>query len=205
MRSSKLTSDYTARLIVATALVLVPASLIRAGNRAPIDTEHSTVTVVVGKSGVFRAFGDDHQIRGAVKQGFVDEDAHMVDILIDARGLRVLDPDTSQEHRDEIQSRMLGSDVLDANRFPDIHFTSEKAEGTDAGWTVHGELRLHGQVRPVTATVQHQANHYRGSVHLKQTDFGITPVAAAGGTVKVKDDVVVEFDVVTRGAFATGG
>jgi polyisoprenoid-binding protein YceI len=204
MRIWNLTPHHTARLIFATALMLVATAGIRAGSRTPIDTEHSTVTVVVGKSGVFRAFGDDHHIGGAVKQGFVDEDAHMVDILVDARGLRVLDPDASQEHRDQIQARMLGSDVLDANRFPDIHFASGKAEATEAGWTVHGQLQLHGQVRPVTATVQHQGNHYRGSIHLKQTDFGITPVAAAGGTVKVKDDVVVEFDIVTRGAFATG-
>jgi hypothetical protein len=30
---------------------------------------------------------------------------------------------------------------------------------------------------------------------LKQTDFGITPVTVAGGTVKVKDEVKIEFEI----------
>ena len=34
-----------------------------------------------------------------------------------------------------------------------------------------------------------------GSTSLKQTDFGITPISIAGGTVKVKDEVRIEFDV----------
>jgi hypothetical protein len=38
--------------------------------------------------------------------------------------------------------------------------------------------------------------HYRGSVPLKQTDFGITPVRIAGGAVKVKDEIKIEFDIV---------
>jgi len=38
-------------------------------------------------------------------------------------------------------------------------------------------------------------SRYRGSATLKQTDFGITPVTVAGGTVKVKNEVKVEFDI----------
>jgi hypothetical protein len=32
-------------------------------------------------------------------------------------------------------------------------------------------------------------------VTLKQTDFGITPVTVVGGTVKVKDEVKIEFEI----------
>jgi hypothetical protein len=32
-------------------------------------------------------------------------------------------------------------------------------------------------------------------VTLKQTDYGITPVKIAGGAVKVKDEIVIEFSV----------
>jgi hypothetical protein len=38
--------------------------------------------------------------------------------------------------------------------------------------------------------------HYRGSAALQQREFGITPVRFAGGTVKVKDEVKIEFDIV---------
>jgi hypothetical protein len=32
---------------------------------------------------------------------------------------------------------------------------------------------------------------------VRQSDFGMTPIRIAGGTVKVKDDVTIEFDIVT--------
>jgi len=35
---------------------------------------------------------------------------------------------------------------------------------------------------------------------LKQHDFGITPISIAGGTVKVRDELKVEFDIVVKSA-----
>jgi hypothetical protein len=35
---------------------------------------------------------------------------------------------------------------------------------------------------------------------VKQTEFGIQPVVAAGGLVKVEDDVTVSFRIVARAA-----
>jgi len=32
-------------------------------------------------------------------------------------------------------------------------------------------------------------------VRLKQRDFGIAPISIAGGTVKVKDEVLIEFEI----------
>jgi hypothetical protein len=32
---------------------------------------------------------------------------------------------------------------------------------------------------------------------LKQSEFGITPISLAGGTVKVKDEMKIDFDIVT--------
>jgi hypothetical protein len=40
--------------------------------------------------------------------------------------------------------------------------------------------------------------HYHGTAQLKQKDFGITPISLGGGTVKVKNELRVEFDVVGR-------
>jgi hypothetical protein len=36
---------------------------------------------------------------------------------------------------------------------------------------------------------------YKGNAKLKQTDFGIEPVSAGGGTVKVKDEIELEMDI----------
>ena len=37
---------------------------------------------------------------------------------------------------------------------------------------------------------------YHGETKLKQTDFGIQPVSVGGGTIKVKDELDVEFSIV---------
>jgi len=55
---------------------------------------------------------------------------------------------------------------------------------------------MHDKEQPVAVEVSLQDGHYRGSASLKQTAFGITPVSIAGGTVKVKDEVKIEFDIV---------
>jgi hypothetical protein len=41
-----------------------------------------------------------------------------------------------------------------------------------------------------------ESGHYRGSASFKQSEFGITPIRIAGGTVKVKDELKIEFDIV---------
>jgi len=60
---------------------------------------------------------------------------------------------------------------------------------------VHGNLALHGKDHLIAVEVTLKDERYRGSATLKQTDFGITPVTVAGGTVKVNDEVKVEFDI----------
>ena len=47
----------------------------------------------------------------------------------------------------------------------------------------------------MTVDVKEKSGHYTGHATLKQTDFGIEPVKVAGGAVRVKDEVQVEFDI----------
>jgi polyisoprenoid-binding protein YceI len=57
-------------------------------------------------------------------------------------------------------------------------------------------LTLHGKKQPVAVEVSLKDGHYRGSASFKQSSFGISPISIAGGTVKVKDEVKIEFDIV---------
>jgi polyisoprenoid-binding protein YceI len=66
----------------------------------------------------------------------------------------------------------------------------------DAHWEVQGNLNLHGKNQPVAVVVSLQAGHYLGSASFKQSNFGISPMRIAGGTVKVKDEVKIESDIV---------
>jgi polyisoprenoid-binding protein YceI len=162
-----------------------------------VDGPHSTMTVRVYKSGFLSAFGHNHEIRAPIQSGQVKESGSpSVEIRVDARKLRVLDPEASDSTRAQIQETMLGTQVLDADHFPEIRFQSTGVEpkGPDH-WIVHGVLALHGKDHPMAVEVTLKDERYRGSATLKQTNFGITPVTVAGGTVKVKDEVKVEFDI----------
>ena len=86
--------------------------------------------------------------------------------------------------------------VLDVGHFPEIRVQSTSVEPKGPGhWIVHGNLALHGADRPIAVEVTLKGERYQGSASLKQTDFGITPVTVAGGTVKVKDEVKIEFEI----------
>ena len=169
-----------------------------------IDVEHSTLTIRVYKTGLFSAFAHDHEINAPIRQGGIDEEKQTVDLNVDARSLRVVDPGVSASERAQIQATMLGPKVLDSDKFQEIKFHSTSVEHVSEGkWTVNGELTLHGQTHPVKVEVQGEKGHYRGSAVLKQKDFGITPVSIAGGSVKVKDEIRVEFDIVGKHANAS--
>lgn len=165
----------------------------------PIDCQHSAVTVRVFKSGLFSSFADNHEIRAPLSSGFLDESAQRVEVVIDSRKLEVLDPNLSSEKRQQVQERMLGPEVLDSTQFPEIRFEaiSVKRETSDR-FSVAGTLLLHGKKRPILVHVVRANGHYRGDTVFKQSDFGITPVSIAGGTVKVKDELKIELDVVAE-------
>lgn len=196
---------------MAIALCLGPNLL--SAQTKPIDVNKSSLKIRVFKSGAFAAFAHDHEIEapigqgrieegkieeGKIEEGKIDSSAHAsVQLRVDAHKMRVLDPDTSPGNRADIQKTMQSSKVLDVEKFPEIAYrsTSITSRG-DSHWQVRGDLTLHGKQQPVTVDVSLQNGHYRGSASVRQTDFGIEPIRIAGGTVKVKDEVKVEFDIV---------
>ncbi|HEY4359811.1 MAG TPA: YceI family protein [Bryobacteraceae bacterium] len=183
------------RVITWAAALLTCAGSLRAQAK-PIDTEKSTMTVRVSKAGAFSAFGHDHDIAALLSGGTVDLSAHRVELRVDAKALRVQDRGSSEKDRADVQKTMLGPEVLDAERYPQIVFRSTSAESTGAGaWRVHGSLTLHGTSQPIDVEVLEKDGQYTGHAVLKQTDFGIKPVKVGGGAVRVKDEVRIEFDI----------
>src|ERR1700758_3579112 len=183
-------------MLWASALLLPALRAADAASSTAIDTERSLMTIRVFKAGLFSTFGHEHQITAPIRQGSFSENNPSVELVVNARQLQVMDRDVSEKDRAEIQSTMLGPKVLDSERFPEIHFRSPQYDQQGPGkWIVHGELTIRGQTRPVKLEVEGQGRRYRGSAELRQKDFGITPVTAAGGTVKVKNEVRVEFEI----------
>jgi len=164
-----------------------------------IDTQRSVLTVHVFKAGTFSVFGHEHTIRARIQNGTFDEEKGAVDFVIDASTLRVLDSGVSENDRAEIQSTMLGPKVLDSSQFHEIRFHSTTvSRRSENRWTVQGDLTVHGQTHPVKVDVERQEGQFRGSARLRQSEFGIAPVTVAGGTIKVKDEVRLEFEIAGR-------
>ena len=161
-----------------------------------IDTAKSVMTVLVYKAGVLSALGHDHHVAAPITSGLVDLTAHKVELHANAAALQVRDSDKNQA---EIQKTMLGPEVLDAERHPEIVFKSTAAEPMGEGsWKVSGNLTLHGQTRTVVVEVRETSGHYVGTSRFKQTEFGIKPVKVAGGSIRVKDEIRIEFDIQLR-------
>jgi polyisoprenoid-binding protein YceI len=162
----------------------------------PLDTAQSTITIHAYKSGVFSFAGHDHTISALVSNGTIDEAKRAIEFTVNTKDMQVLDPGESDKNKAEIRSTMLGSSLLDADKFPEIKFHStDIRQLTPTTLDVHGELLLHGVSHPLTLRVTKDGDHYIGQAKLKQTDYGLKPVSVAGGTVKVKDEILIEFSI----------
>jgi hypothetical protein len=69
------------------------------------------------------------------------------------------------------------------------------SSGAAANGAVEGTLTLRGTSRPLRLQVVSPApGQFRGSATMRQTDFGITPYSGFFGTLKLKNEITVEFE-----------
>jgi polyisoprenoid-binding protein YceI len=182
---------------IAILLLLVAAARTVPAAESAIDVEHSTIRIHVGKSGLFSAAGHEHWVLAPIAEGTLEEGpSSSFSFRVESRQMKLEeDKSLSAEQQAEVE-RTMQTQVLESEKYPDIRFrsTSIKPASPDT-WVVDGELSLHGQTRPVSTTVRKQENAYVGRCQIKQSDFGIQPVRVAGGMVRVKDELDIQFSV----------
>lgn len=176
-----------------------------------IDPSQSKFFIQVFASGLFSAFAHSPQIAIRNFQGAVDfiVDTNPVagarlTLRITADSLEVVD-EMSTKDRDEIHRRMC-EDALEVQSFPEIVYECSRVSASGGGnryWVaLNGELTLHGitKAMPISATVVLNGNSLRasGEFTLRQSEYGIAPVTAAAGTIRVKDGIKGTFDIVAR-------
>jgi polyisoprenoid-binding protein YceI len=178
-----------------------------------IDSGASSVRIHVGKTGIGSFAGHEHEVvarsvQGEVAADFEDLPRSSVEILVNAMSLSVVAEGEPEGDAPKVERAMKGREVLHAIRFPSIRFRSREVTGKHLSassyeLSVAGDLSLHGAVRPIVVPVQVElhgdALTGTGKFVVKQTDFGIEPTSAAGGLVKVEDEVTVTFRIVARG------
>jgi polyisoprenoid-binding protein YceI len=202
------------------ALVLgVCAAFLLPGRASPaartaysIDAQASKIEIQVARDGFLKAFGHDHLVSAVKYSGEIQFDTakvegSSVEFTVETASLKVMDPGESEKDRNEVQATMLGEQVLDAARYPQIKFssTSVKAGSSASQLTVDGTLTLHGVTKPCPVPVRIQVANdgtmtADAEIFLLQSDFGIAPYKAAGGTVRVKDKLALTLHIVARKA-----
>jgi polyisoprenoid-binding protein YceI len=171
-----------------------------------IDPTDSQVAIQVGKAGIFGFAGHAHEVaatdvHGQVIVDLADLSRASVSLEFAAAALRVTGKDEPPADVAEVQRVMLSDQVLDVKRFPTISFRSRRVSvaartAAAADLLIEGDLTLHGTTRRMTVRVSAAFDAegrltVRGSCSLLQSDFGMLPVTAAGGTVRVRDEIDV--------------
>jgi polyisoprenoid-binding protein YceI len=176
-----------------------------------IDSKGSTFVAQAFATGLLSAFGHDPRI--AIRDFGGDlsfsltrltVEGAQLNISIQADSLEVID-DISEKDKQEIHRKMC-DEVLEADRFPEIAYECSRVSASGSGdryWVaLSGELTLHGVTRsvPVSARVVINGSSVRatGDFSVFQSDYDIAPVSAAGGGIKLKDEVKLTFDIVAH-------
>jgi len=174
------------------------------------DSTNAVVQVHVGTSGAFGFLGHGHLMQAPIQRGTLvyhpdDPGQTSVELAVDAKSLRVVDRELSVGDKKKIQTTMESERVLGVKEFPTISFKSTKVvPERDHQLVIHGNLTIRDKTQPVIvhANLEQIGSAWKaaGQCQFKQTGFGIRPVTAGLGTVKVQDQVTITFQVVARQA-----
>jgi polyisoprenoid-binding protein YceI len=175
--------------------------------RYRIDAAQSRFIVRAEASGLLSVFGHNPTIAvcgfggdARCVPGTLGEASLLM--LVKADSLAVVG-DVSEKDRREME-RMMRDEVLDIARYPEIVFMSTKISATRIVESQHqaritGSLSLHGVTRDHSIDARVMVNggglRAQGEFLLRQSDYNIKPVSVAGGTLKLKDELKLTFDI----------
>ncbi|HTS75388.1 MAG TPA: YceI family protein [Bryobacteraceae bacterium] len=180
------------------ALVLLVACGFSAAQPRPIDVSRSAIVIHVFKAGLFSAAGHEHWVDAPISSGTIDESAQTGEFTVETARMTVRpDPKVDAKTQAQIQKDM-DELTLNTREYPQITFRSRSVESSADGWRITGELTLHGVTKAIRLDASKQGDAYVARTTLKQTDYRIKPISVAGGTVKVKDEIELEFHIVPR-------
>lgn len=175
-----------------------------------LDASASRFTVQAFAGGMLKSFGHNPTIaiRDFSGQLQFDPDAPgdaSLQVTVKANSLEVTDKVSDKDRRD-IENGM-NNEVLEVEKYPEISYQSTGVSATKVSnnWyrlQITGDLSLHGQTKEHEVDAQLKMRdgelNLSGDFKLKQTDYGIKLFSAMGGTMKLKDELKFNFDIVAR-------
>jgi len=199
---------------IASITATVMAALPQGGRPVLLVADPGTGSVIVhaAKTGLLSAFAHDHRLvagrwRAEITYAAEGSGGFDVVVVVDAESLHETTPRLGDSARATVDREVASVDVLDPKAYPEIRFhgagsfpvpgNSEEQEGL-----VRGDLTLHGSTRPllIRFLIEPTNGGYRvkGSVPIRQTEFGMKPYSTAMGTIGVDDELRIEFDFLAR-------
>jgi polyisoprenoid-binding protein YceI len=187
-----------------------PAGNMNTSLKYVIDAVGSEFTVRVFAGGLLSAFGHSPTIairdfsgEAQVKPG--DLQQSWLKLTIRAASLAVKD-DISDKDRREMEGTMQ-DEVLETSSYPEIVYECSKVAATKRGdgqysVTLDGDLTMHGvthtQTVPARVVMDGDTVRAFGNFSLLQTDYEMKLASAAGGALKVKDELKFSFNILAR-------
>lgn len=183
-----------------------------------ITAQNARVDVLVWKRGLLAGFGHDHVISAGVIQGSLLFDKKRpsrsrFELSVPVSALRIDTPAArqrfrryfpkpiDQRSRQATRANMLKK-IFATGRFPRIIVRSSAITGIGPDYQVHLQVRLNGVERTLVSRVVlgNTAGVLSASGHLKLdlAAFGIKPVSAVFGTIKIKRHVDIYFSYSQR-------
>jgi polyisoprenoid-binding protein YceI len=167
------------------------------------DAYNSECSVFTFKEGLLSRLAHDLKLQAERFSIELDDEARTIVGMFDPSSLQVVcarvdgrdEPSALSESDKAKIHENLVKDVLHTRKHPDIRFESTAVMSRGEGFSVEGQLQLHGQSRAIRAEVLPEGDRWVTEVTLHQPDFGIKPYTAALGALRVKPDVQVRLSV----------
>ena len=178
-----------------------------------VDPQQSRIFLRSGRDGPMKAAGHDHVIASVDIEGLVlvsdDPGKSRADLRLPLQQLVVDDPAYRErfglepelpESAVEGTTRNMQDKVLESGLFPWATVSVRVLSIEDARAELDVSVNLHGTTSdyrvPAELTVAAEELSVSGSMSVAHADFGMTPFSAAGGLLRVAEDIDVVFDLV---------
>ena len=182
-----------------------------------IDSERSRIQFIVRRGGSLARLGHNHVILARQVSGtlaLAPEPARStLSLRLPVEHFEV-DPPAVRESLGEgfapvsdsavtgTRRNMLGDKVLDATSYPVVEVDTVSIRPLARGYEATLRITLRGQTRdlnvPVSLMPEPTGLALRSTFSVRQSDFGITPLAVLGGALRVEDAVEISLELIAQ-------
>lgn len=180
-----------------------------------VDTQRSRVFLRTGRDGPMKSAGHDHVIASVDVEGLVlvsdDPGKSRADLRLPLQQLVVDDPAYRErfglepglpESAIEGTTRNMQEKVLESNLFPWATASVRVLSMQDAQAELDVTVTVHGAsfdyTMPAEVDIGQDTLMVSGSMTVQHSDFGLIPFSAAGGLLRVAEDIEIAFEIEAR-------